>query len=340
MSDNDHAPPSGTVTADDVAALAGVSRWTVTRAFKPDASVSERTRKKVMEAAERLGYAPDLLAASLASDRSNLVSLLIDDFSNPHKLVMMERLTRILRRHGWGTLLVNTLDEADAGAALQTASQRRVDAAVLIGSSFDDQALSSARWAQKVRKLIVFARLSGNPNTISICCDDRAAMAEMTAHVLARGYQRPAFLAGPQTPSAHVLRKETFMTTWQARTGHMPDLAVIGSYDPQQAYQRTAAILSGCDPDSRPDILVCENDAIAMGASDAVRFELGLRIPEDIAITGFDDTPQAANPNYRLTTYHQPISEMAEALARILKGEGEADAMQSFVGKLVVRASA
>ncbi|MEL7027049.1 MAG: LacI family DNA-binding transcriptional regulator, partial [Pseudomonadota bacterium] len=107
-------PPRRTITADDVALRAGVSRWTVNRAFKPDASISEKSRKKVLEAAEDLGYAPDLLAASLASDRSNLVALLIDDFANPHKLVMMERMTRILRSHGWDTLLVNTLSEDDA----------------------------------------------------------------------------------------------------------------------------------------------------------------------------------------------------------------------------------
>ena len=117
------------VTADEVADLAGVSRWTVNRAFKRGASISEKNRKKVLEAAERLGYVPDLLAASLGSDRSNLVALLVDDFSNPHKLVMMERLTRILRKNGWDTLLINTLDENDASAALLSASQRRVDAA-------------------------------------------------------------------------------------------------------------------------------------------------------------------------------------------------------------------
>lgn len=107
---------SGSVTADDVALLAGVSRWTVNRAFKTGASISDKARRKVLDAAEQLGYTPDLLAASLASDRSNLVALLVDDFANPHKLAMMERLTRILRRHGWDILLVNMLDSNDARA--------------------------------------------------------------------------------------------------------------------------------------------------------------------------------------------------------------------------------
>ena len=91
-----------------------------------------------MRAAEALGYVPDLLAVSLASDRSNLVALLVDNFGNPHKLVMLKRLTRILREAGYGTLLVNMLGEDDAPRALLAASQRRVNSAVQIGMQFDE----------------------------------------------------------------------------------------------------------------------------------------------------------------------------------------------------------
>ncbi|MFK7893185.1 MAG: LacI family DNA-binding transcriptional regulator [Granulosicoccus sp.] len=328
------------ITADDVAELAGVSRWTVNRAFKKDASISTKSLAKVLAAATQLGYAPDLLAASLASDRSNLVSMVVDDFSNPHKLVMMERLSRILRKHGFGTLLVNTLDEDDAGAALLTASQLRVDAAVLIGSRFDDQVLATALGAQRVRKLIVFARLSADPNTISICCDDEAAMAEITQHVSSSGYQRPTFLAGPQTKSAHVLRAETFLVQWQRANGRDAQFTSVGSYDPQMAYAHVKDLFTRLPKEQWPDVLVCENDALAIGTIDALRHELGLRVPDDIAVTGFDDTPQAASPNYRLTTYRQPITAMAEALVAVLNGETYHHDLNAFCGRLVVRESA
>jgi DNA-binding LacI/PurR family transcriptional regulator len=331
---------SESVTADDVALLAGVSRWTVNRAFKKDASISAKARRKVLEAAERLGYAPDLLAASLASDRSNLVALLVDDFANPHKLVMMERLTRILRKHGWDTLLVNTLDKNDASAALMNASQRRVDAAVLIGVNFDDQELETALGARRIRKLIVFARTSANPNTISICCDDQTAMAKMADHVIRKGYQRPLFLAGPQTHSAHLLRKETFLRLWEMAKGCEPEFISVASYDPQLAYDRITQHLSQLASSDRPDILVCENDALAMGAIDAIRYEFGLRTPEDIAVTGFDDVPQASSPHYRLTTYRQPISAMVEGLVGVLKGEPDSTNLGLFSGQLVIRESA
>lgn len=331
---------AGAITADDVAELAGVSRWTVNRAFKKEASISAKARKKVMAAAEQLGYVPDLLAASLASDRSNLVALLVDDFANPHKLIMMERLTRILRRHGWDTLLVNTLNEDDASAALLNASQRRVDAAVLIGIQFNDKVLETAIGARRVRKLILFARSSANPNTISICCDDRKAMETIADYVIKKGYSRPAFLAGPQTTSAHLQRKETFLREWQAAKGVVPDFTAVEAYDPQLAYQRVTDYLSKLDASNRPDILVCENDALALGAVDAIRYEFGLRIPEDIAVTGFDDVPQAASSHYRLTTYRQPITQMVEALVAVLKGETPSDGISQHIGHLVIRESA
>lgn len=328
------------VTADLVAAEAGVSRWTVNRAFRSDASISEKSRRRVLEAAEKLGYAPDLMASSLRSDRSNLVALLVDDFANPHKLVMLEQLTRALRRHGWDTLLVNTLDEADASTALLHASQRRVDAAVLIGIRFNEQQMAAAMGARRIRKLILFARYSDHPDTISVCVDDEAAMAAIAEYVMMKGYQRPLFLAGPQTVSAHLKRKETFVALWRRERGADPACISTAIYDPRLAFEIVSEQLGGVSADARPDIIVCENDALAMGAKDAISFRLGLSAPGDIAVTGFDDVPQAANPNYRLTTYRQPLSAMAEALVNVLASSDPAQDLSRFSGKLIIRGSA
>ncbi|MEL6571214.1 MAG: LacI family DNA-binding transcriptional regulator [Pseudomonadota bacterium] len=332
-------PDQGSITADDVAALAGVSRWTVNRAFKKGASISEKSRAKVAAAAKQLGYVPDLLASSLASDRSNLIALLIDDFANPHKLVMMEGLTRALRQAGWDTLLVNTISQADTSAAILQASRRRVDAAVLIGSGFTDQAIATARDAYRVRKLIVFARYSPDPFTISICCDDVSALVAITNHVADRGYRRPLFVAGPQTPSAHLKRQETFLGQWQKICATKARMTVANTYDPRKAYEHIKGWFADAGKGPRPDVLVCENDSIAMAALDVVRHELGLRVPQDIAVIGFDDVPQAANPNYRLSTYSQPIRAMASALVSVLEGHAPTADLTKFQGQLMIRDS-
>ncbi|MEO0633988.1 MAG: LacI family DNA-binding transcriptional regulator [Pseudomonadota bacterium] len=334
------AKQAGLVTADDVARLAGVSRWTVNRAFKKDASISAKSRDKVMQAAKSLGYAPDLLAVSLASDRSGLVAVLLDDLKNPQQITMVEHLTTTLRDAGWYTLLVNTKDEDDAAAALLEASQHRVDAAVLIGGRFNDVAIKDALGAQRLKQLIVYGRVSQSPNTISICCDDTAAMTELTDHVLARGCQRPLFISGPRTISAHLLRKEAMMVRWREARGVLPEVLVADTFSPDLAYARVLDYFRALPRERYPDVLMCENDAIAMGAMDALRFELGLRVPEDIAITGFDDNDFASNHNYALTTYRQPNAEMAQAVVDVLRGAVQPGALSRMSGQMILRTSA
>lgn len=330
-------PTDNTVTADHVAAEAGVSRWTVARAFKKDASISRKSREKVMQVAERLGYAPDLLASSLASERSNLVALISNDFSNPHKLVLLERLTRILWSNGWGTLLVHMSDSEDASAALLAASQRRVDAAVVIGTRFDDTVLDTALGARRVKKLVVFARSSQNPATLSIACDDVLAMRQIADHLLTSRYQRPVYLAGPDTQSAKLKRKPAFQEYWQEQTGRPVPSVHAPRYDFHAAIDAVVALLEDTTPDSRPDVLVCENDILAIGAMDALRYRLGLRVPDDIAVTGFDDIPLTASPAYNLTTYRQPITDMALKLLDVLEGNLREDVF--LPGSFVIRTS-
>jgi DNA-binding LacI/PurR family transcriptional regulator len=338
MEDQDQPHDAPTVTADDVAARAGVSRWTVARAFKRDGSISEKSRKKVMEAVEQLGYVPDLLAASLASDRSNLVALLVDDFDNPHKLVMLERLTRILRAAGCGTLLVNMLGEGDAPDALLLASQRRVDAAVLIGTQFNDSIRQTALGARRVKKLIIFARASASPDTISISCDDVEAMGEITRHMITKGYRRPMFLAGPDTESTRLMRKEAFLRLWlDTKGGPAPDVVHLPRYAQTDGYNGLLAYLNAQPKAALPDVVICENDVLALGAVDAIRHGLGLRVPQDIAVTGFDDIPIAASPAYDLTTYRQPITEMAHALVKVLDGGSREDLV--LPGQFIARRS-
>ncbi|PRY74507.1 DNA-binding LacI/PurR family transcriptional regulator [Yoonia maritima] len=331
---------SENVTADDVAVAAGVSRWTVNRAFKKDASISPMTREKVMQAASQLGYLPDLRAAALASDKSNLVALLVDDFANPHKLVMLERLTRALRSRGWDTLLVNTLNAEDAGPAIANASQRRVDATILIGIQFDDEVLAAALGARRLQKLIIFARTSENPNTISIAVDDAAATREIAQYVLDRGYKRPFYFAGPRTVSAHLMRKETFLAHWLKHTDQTVPSMSAPSYDANIAAEMVGHQFANQQETTRPDIIVCENDALAIGTIDAIRHQLGLRVPEDIAVIGFDDVPLAASPNYKLTTYRQPLTAMADYLVDVLEQSESKDMTRTFHGQLITRDSA
>ncbi|PZQ47479.1 MAG: LacI family transcriptional regulator [Rhodovulum sulfidophilum] len=326
------------VTADDVARVAGVSRWTVARAFRKDSPISPGSRERVLRAAEALGYVPDLLASSLASDRSNLVALMIDDFENPHKLVMLRELTRVLRVEGWGCLLVNMLDAEDGPGAFLAALQRRVDAAVVIGTGFDDRVMATALGARRVRKLIVFARASGVADTISITCDDTRAMSEIARHLWSRGRRRPLFLAGPGTESATLERESGFRARWAGLGGATPEVLRADHYAPSVACETIEAAFAAMTRADWPDALVCENDSLAIGAVDALRYRMGAQLPEEVAVTGFDDTPLAASPAYRLTTYRQPMAEMTRELVQALAG-ARVESVR-VPGALVVRETA
>lgn len=274
-----------------------------------------------MAVAKQLGYAPDLLASGLASDRSNLVALMVDDFSNPHKLVLLERLSRTLREQGLGTLLVNMLDDADAPTALLSASQRRVDACVMIGTRFNDKVIDTALGARRIRKLIVFARRSQHPDTITIACDDEAAMQEIAGYLKQKCYQRPLFVAGPDTQSATLNRKTTFCNHWKRITGDTPPAIHVDEYNSTIACEQISATLTSGAFNPLPDVLVCENDILAMGAMDALRYRLGLSVPQEVAVTGFDDIPLSTSPAYDLTTFRQPISLMTKALIQVIEGD-------------------
>ena len=166
------------------------------------------------------------------------------------------------------------------------------------------------------------------------------ATRKIAAYVQERGYRRPLYLAGPRTFSAHLMRKETFIEFWRERFGTEPESVAVASYDPILAADVFLQTMQGRDRADHPDIIVCENDALALGVIDTIRHRLKLRIPEDIAVIGFDDVPQCESPNYRLTTYRQPMTEMANYLVDVLESPETTNLDRTFEGQLVIRDSA
>jgi DNA-binding LacI/PurR family transcriptional regulator len=328
------------VTADDVAAIAGVSRWTVARAFRQDASISKKNLEKVLNAAKALGYAPDLLASSLASNKTNLVALLIDDFDNPHKLPVLKHLTSALQKAGMTAILINIGEFHSPTEALLNASQRRVDAAVLIGTGFSDELLTTALGAQKLRKLVIFARESVHKNTVSVCCDNETAVCEIVRYIHEKGYRRPAFLAGPSTLSTALKRKSTFVRELKKVGISEPEIFSVDTYSRELAMSAVQKFLASRKTENYPDVIFCENDVLAVGAMDVVKYTLGLKVPEDIAIIGFDDIDFVATPAYDVTTYQQPISAMTDKLMELLLNPKSVSGNIHVAGKLIVRSSA
>ncbi|WP_164871831.1 LacI family DNA-binding transcriptional regulator [Solirhodobacter olei] len=305
-------------TAADVARLAGVSKWTVIRAFKTDGRIAEKTRRRVLDAAATLNYQPNLLARSLATRRTHQVAILVDDFDNPYKLPTLKRLTAGLQREGLLAFLVNINDDFTHSVALSNAQQRRVDSVVFFGTAYDPTAASAQILRSSSQPTFVLARESAHDTLPSVFTDPVHGVTELAEHVYERGYRKPVFVAGPPPAATPLGRRRQYQKFWKARgLETLPEIRV-NVYD-----YKTACRVIGerfeSDPQIRAcDVLLCENDILALAALDVVRYDLGLKVPSDVAVVGFDGIDLAASGSYRLTTYRQPFQEMVDELIEMI----------------------
>jgi DNA-binding LacI/PurR family transcriptional regulator len=327
----------GKATASDVARVAGVSKWTVSRAFKKDASIADGSRERILEAASRLGYRPNLLARSLSKKSTQQVAVLVDDFRNPHKLPVLDLLTAALQRHGLVAVLININERNSHIDAILNADQRQVDAVILLGTSFRDETLNEHALHRGSPPLYVLARESSVDQVTAVSCDAAVSMEELGRHLLDRGYRRPGFMSGPKTLSTALGRMQHFASFWRRHgVAEVPELAA-GVYDRTAAGEVMSRYLSAAVGE-RIDVLMCENDALAFGAMDVARFSFGLSTPADLAFAGYDGNELAAAPSYDLTTYEQPWTAMVDRLVGMIVGDVEPAAV-NIPGRLIVRGS-
>ena len=326
-------------TASEVAKVAGVSKWTVIRAFTKGASIADTSREKVLKAARKLHYSPNLLARSLATNLTHQVAILVDDFANPHKLPFLERLTAALQAEGRVASLININTAYDHISAMMHAEQRQVDAIILFGTAFRDDMLRDKRFSKAFPDLYVLARDSQTDIVTAINCDTERAMAEICSHLSAGGYQHPCFMSGPRTLSTALGRQRYFNTFWSNRLGkEVPEIAAE-RYSASCGAAAMRDYLERCKQEEIAlDLIMCENDILACGAKDVITHEFGLRVPEDVAIVGFDNIELSGALPYQLTTYEQPLEEMVRATVdMILNRKPKNPAI--FSGRLVVRNS-
>ncbi|GGO84542.1 LacI family transcriptional regulator [Marinobacterium nitratireducens] len=323
------------VTASDVAEKAGVSKWTVSRAFTAGAYISPDSRKRVMKAAEELGYRPNLLARSLTKKRSNMVGLVVDEFANLNILPVLNEVTRQLQRKGYSTMLLNINADHGYAPALLLADQFQVDGVIFLGATLPDEFVHLIKEIRHI-PLIVLYRDSKIPGVQVVTTDDYQAGEQLATLLLAQGYRRLGYMAGPPSGSTQLKRLDGFSAAL-AEEGLKLELTLqAGCYQRQRGYEVLMDYLTHSKADGRVDAIFCENDNLAIGALDALR-EFGN--DADIAIVGFDDIELGASASYNLTTYRQPFERLAtEAVTRLERGETEGS---RFIapGQIVLRRS-
>lgn len=306
-------------TAQDVAKLANVSQSAVSRTFTPGASVSEDTRARVMIAAKSLGYRPNAMARSLITRRSRIIALVMGYLENQFYPLVIEKLSQKLQKQGYHVLMfISDGDETDG--VLDEILQYQIDGIVMASAMLSPDL--ARQCADSGVPVVLFNRVPDTSafarhTTSSVTSDNREGGRMVAELLLARGHQRIAFLAGLEKSSTNLERERGFNDAL-AQAGVSVFRREVGHYSFERARDAARAMFSGVPATKRPDAVFVANDHMAIAVMDVLRHELGLRVPEDVSVVGFDDVPQAAWGAYRLTTVVQGVEPMVEATVELL----------------------
>jgi DNA-binding LacI/PurR family transcriptional regulator len=331
------------VTSFDVARLAQVSQSAVSRAFTPGASVSEATRARVLDAAAKLGYRPNAHARSLITKRSRIIGLVLSYLENLFYPVALQRLAERLQRDGYHVLLFVSHDP-NADDLVTEILQYHVDGIVLAATTLSSGLARTC--ADASIPVVLFNRVmgpgGGAQSVSSVRGDNVEGGRELARFLVQGGHRRIAYIAGNEESSTNLERERGFREGL-AESGQHIWARATGNYDFEQARQAALQLFGGTA--ERPDAVFVASDHMAFSVMDTLRVELGLRVPQDVSVVGFDNVPQAEWGAYRLTTFEQPVEPMVEATAALLheylRDESVPPARNVVVsGSLVVRQSA
>jgi LacI family transcriptional regulator len=330
---------SVTVTIRDVAQAAGVSVATVSRVVSGSSHhVKPGTRERVVAAVARLRYQPNLVARGLKKRVTHTVGLIVPDISNPFFPAIARGMEDVAHRAGFGVLLCNTYEDlAKERAYLTLLDTRMVDGMIFA-------TVGSAAHVRMLRKrgvpAVLIARVPERVGVDAVLVDNRRGTREATEHLLKLGHRQIAFIGGPPTlPDATERRAGYEQALTTAGIAVTPALIHDGGFRAEGGATAVDALLEQGVPFTA---IVAANDLMAIGAMQRLR-RRGRRIPEDVAIVGFDDITFASLVEPRLTTVAQPKYRMGrlamERLLDLLAGGDRKPRRIVLEPKLVVRDS-
>lgn len=327
------------VTSLDVAEKAGVSRSAVSRVFTPGASVSKGTAEKVRKAAAALGYRPNVLARSLITGRSRIIGLVVAYLENQFYPEAIERLSKALQAEGYHVLVfMASNDHAATQKVIDELLDYQVDAiiAASVGLSND----LTQRCEGLGIPIVLFNRHQYDDRLTSVTSDNVAGGAKLAEFLIAGGHSRIAHIAGWEDASTQIDREAGFMAGLKA-AGMALHARGVGNFHFETAQAAARDMFRATSP---PDAVFVANDHMAFAVLDVLRYELGLRVPQDVSVVGYDDVTLSHWPSYNLTTVRQPANAMVaatvEALMARLNEDDEAPRRITLDGPLIVRGSA
>ena len=295
----------------DVARLAGVSRSAVSRTYTPGAYVSPETRQKVLAAAEMLAYRPNAIARSLSKKSSQLIGIVASNLENPFYAQMLATLSKMLQQRGYAILLL-IAESNNIDALIPRLLSYQVDGVILPAATLGSKI---AIELQHSGKPVVLVNRYLRHDVVSSVSGDNIGGGASVGDLLARtGHRRVAYLAGQDDTSSS---RDRGRGLWEglARHGIAVYAEEAGQYvrEPGTIAARKLLSLS-----PRPDAIFCANDTMALAALEVARVEFHLRVPEDLAVVGYDNSEPTHWPFYDLTSVDQNMPEMALVAIELL----------------------
>lgn len=321
------------VTIRDVARAAGVSISTVSRALSSPDRVAQDTRLRVEEAARTMNYRPNRAARGLITGRTGSIGLVVPDLENPFFGSICKGVQSRARAMGYAVFIGDTDEDPAVEAEVVRSLLKQVDGLIICSARGSDEALR--RWAQECRLVLVNRQVD---ELSSLTFDNPGAVRAVLRHLVALGHRKIAYAAGPSVSWSDDQRAGAY----RAFGGRSPDLELIelGNFAPVFAGGVQAADLGIA---SGATAVMAFNDLMAVGVLSRLR-QRGVRVPQDISVTGFDDVPVSALSSPTLTTVNFPRAQMGRASVEKLMNDvlgdvGDAHPIREMPVNLVVRDS-
>ena len=328
-----------TITLTELARKAGVSIATVSRALNnTDHPMNEATRARILAIANEVGYRPNMVARSLKTDRTYTIGLIVDNIVSPFTPTIIRGIQDYLKLHNYFSVIIN----ADWNPELETEAIHQLISRSIDGIIFVESHLRGTNSILDLaNKPYVFVhRLFSGTFGNWVLVDEPYGARLAVEHLAKLGHRRIAFINGPHGWDAAANRLLGYQETLaQMGLPYDPDLVVEGNWEVQGGYPAAKKLLSLAQ---RPTAIFAANDLMALGAIYAIQ-ELGLRVPEDVAIVGYDNREITSISRPTITTVVLPCYEMGETsaqmLLRRLENPGEVEDPIRVRGRLVIRES-
>ena len=300
------------ITSAQVAKLAGVSQSAVSRVFTPGASVSIKTTTKVKEAALSLGYRPNSIARAMVSGKSRMIGVVVAYLENQFYPEALERLSNCLQEKGYHVLIFMAgKDRQSIDNVIEEILDYQVDG--IIAASVSMSSGLSERCRTAGVPMVLFNRAQDEPNMSAITSDNIEGGKKIAKFLISSGHKKISYIAGWEGASTQRDRESGFISILN-HAGLSLHSRKVGNFVFEDSREATRSMFFN----NPPEAVFVANDHMAFAVMDTLRYELGLKIPDDVSVVGYDDVPAASWPSYSLTTVQQPVNIMVRETVEIL----------------------